>query len=237
MALNGGASEVTAVKFGGGDIGKVMVGDEQVWPVAKAGLGIEVLSSNETYECEIPAHQAGDVIIVFGTCYLGDGIPTIPAAGGTVPAWVDLGAILDAEWGYLMSRVAYVVATDSTTTTGRWQYADDLNVIVVRGARGVGAFAPGGVSAKVAEVMCPALTLSNTSGSSAVLDMGFAFGSGVSVTNNVPDGYTLEYSKKAGNVAKSVISKTRTTTAPAVSVMTIQSTDLAWLTWALEVLS
>src|SRR4051812_22334553 len=78
-----------------------------------------------------PAHQAGDMLLVFarGTA----AAPSVPAAGGTVPAWTTLQTGLANAIGL---TVASFVATGTTTTTGAWTNATHVCVLVLRPGSG-----------------------------------------------------------------------------------------------------
>jgi hypothetical protein len=80
----------------------------------------------------IPAHQVGDLILVFTFRDGSVTIPTKPAAAGTVPAWVDDDTTAGAN--LCSGRAAHFVATATTTTTGTWTNATGISVIVLRSA-------------------------------------------------------------------------------------------------------
>lgn len=105
----------------------------------------------------IPAHAAGDLILVF-VRNASNTVATTPAAGGTVPAW----NVLQTGGANTLSLVsAYFVATASTTTTGTWTGATHIVVLVLRPASGNTISVRGsstGNGAAVTTVVYPALT-------------------------------------------------------------------------------
>ena len=97
----------------------------------------------------IPTHAAGDLIVIFA---YRDGSNTRPglASGYT--------AIIDGGGNTNSMRVGYVVATDSSTTSGTWTSATSVIAVVYRatGAIGVGVSAQTGAASTT--VTYPALT-------------------------------------------------------------------------------
>lgn len=111
----------------------------------------------------IPAHQVGDLILIFAYRDGSNTSPTTPTAGGTVPAWVSIGST---GGNTNSSSFAYFTATATTTTSGTWTNATELICLVYRGAT-IGA-SVGGSGTATTTVNYPALTLQRTNNSSWV---------------------------------------------------------------------
>lgn len=84
----------------------------------------------------IPAHQAGDIILV---CAFersnGTRSPTLPAASGTVPAWTSTGAFAIGGFvaGWTVSgHSCWFRATSGSTTTGTFTNTNQVQVAVLR---------------------------------------------------------------------------------------------------------
>lgn len=183
---------------------------------AKAGVtfkGAAITSgrlSPGTETVAIPAHSTGDLILMIATSeYTNQGVYTKPSAGGTVPTWTD---ILTQSSG---ARVCYAVATSSSTTSGT--FGGDTSMLACAVFSGQAASSPIGGSATLnADISSyglygytPTVTLSNTSGSSAIVrfavsafnDIGAAgpplattnvdTGNTERATSNVTNGYGL----------------------------------------------
>jgi hypothetical protein len=112
----------------------------------------------------IPAHQVGDLILVFAYRDGSNTVPTTPAAGGTVPTWT---TIVSSGGNTNSSTFAYAVATATTTTSGTWTNATEIIVQVYRGAT-VGASTSNAANNSSA-INFPALTLQRTDSSSWVV--------------------------------------------------------------------
>jgi hypothetical protein len=91
----------------------------------------------------IPAHTAGDLIVIAAYRDGSTAVPTKPTASGTVPAWVDITAAAGANTNSL--RTACFVATASNHTSGTWTNATGMAAIVFRGQKvGTGIASIGG---------------------------------------------------------------------------------------------
>ena len=116
----------------------------------------------------IPAHQIGDLILIFAYRDGNNTAPTVPAAGGTVPTWTIIGTASGGNTN--SSRLHYAVATATNTTSGTWTSATELIAVVYRGTR-----RPGGTGATGAlgtSISYPAVTMQRADNSSWVA--GFA---------------------------------------------------------------
>lgn len=139
----------------------------------------------------IPAHQSGDIIVLFAHASTNGSVPSAPAAGGTVPTWTSLGT--SGTTNYSNHRLSWCTGTGSTTS-GTWAGGTDgLIVAVLRGAASIGGKASGAVIASATNV-APAVTLSVSDGTSALLHF-FGYGDGVNLVGTVstsPTGYTRQ---------------------------------------------
>jgi hypothetical protein len=111
----------------------------------------------------IPAHQVGDMILIFAYRDGSNTAPTAPTAGGTVPTWT---LITSAGANTNSANFRYAVATATTTTSGTWTNATEIICLVYRGAKLVGV--NGATNGTGTSISYPALTLQRTDGSSWV---------------------------------------------------------------------
>lgn len=112
----------------------------------------------------IPAHQVGDMILIFAYRDGSNTAPTTPSPGGTVPTWT---AISSAGASTNSANFRYAVATTTTTTSGTWTNATEIICLVYRGTKRVGA--NGAATGASTIISYPALTLQRTDGSSWVV--------------------------------------------------------------------
>lgn len=121
----------------------------------------------------IPTHVSGDMIVVWAYRRANATPPTVPAAGGTVPTWNTITANTGtSNTGSMV--MAYAVATSATTTTGTFTNCTRITVAVLSGqntANPVGGNdeVVTGISSANTNHTFPAITLSDTTGSSAIL--------------------------------------------------------------------
>lgn len=161
----------------------------------------------------LPTHAAGDDIYICSYVAGSDTTPSKPAAGGTVPSWVDVVANPGANLNAM--RVCHAVATASNHTSGVWG-GSLMAVIVIRGqdASPVGGNAGAGGSGS--EAIAPAITLANADGSSMILE--FYGHAGVTAWAAAPSGYTRRaaaVASRGGGIALNT--KTTTTSDGAVT--------------------
>jgi hypothetical protein len=153
----------------------------------------------------LPAHVAGDLIVIFTFKDGATTVPTTPAAGGTVPTWT----LIDGPTGANLSasKTAYAIATSSTHTTGAWTGATGIVAYVISGADDVnpiGGHAMSG-STGLNTTQAPAITQTATDGSSLILEF---FGHRtVTAWSAATAGYTRQTS-----VATEVCSNTKDST-------------------------
>lgn len=140
-------------------------------------------SSNAgTTVTSMPAHQAGDLLVIFA---YRDGSTTAPS----LPAgWTNVGTANGANAN--SSRIGYRVAPGSGTSSGTWTNATELSVQVFRGqnvSTPIGA--NGNTGASSSTVTYPSLFLSQTNGTSWIA--GFAGHVSVNTAlENAPSGMT-----------------------------------------------
>jgi hypothetical protein len=137
----------------------------------------------------IPAHVAGDLIVIWAYRDGSTTPPTVPAAAGTVPAFTTIDGPVGAN--SCAAVCAWAVATGTTDTSGTWTNATGLSVEVWRGAGSppIGGHAQSGASvASGGNIAIPAITPTDASGNSVIL--AFAGWQTVTAWNAAPAGYT-----------------------------------------------
>jgi hypothetical protein len=110
-----------------------------------------------TNTATMPAHQAGDLIIVQA---FRDGSTTLPTA---VSGWTQ---ISDGTGTTCCSRVAYKIAASGSEVVGTWTNATSVTVTIYRNAVGIGGFAA--QSGTSGTITYPAITMQRTNGTSWV---------------------------------------------------------------------
>lgn len=174
---------------------------------------------NSSGSVAIPAHQVGDVIIIFTFAGANNTIPVKPSAGGTVPAWVDIDAD-NSGTTFCASKTVYFVATATNTTTGNWT-TDGIIAAVIRGpgATPLGGHANSGGTAGSSGPTAPTITLTRTDGSSILLHFfGLRPGGSWNAYNAAPSGYTQRLATAEGAWgAVCLDTKDVKTSAPAVA--------------------
>ena len=86
-----------------------------------------------TTSATIPAHIAGDLIIGFGSNFADNTVPNVPGGWTSIHSG---GGSVDGD--YYMRRVAWRVASDSSTVSGTWTNSQTLIIVVLRGQLSVG---------------------------------------------------------------------------------------------------
>jgi len=185
----------------------------------------------------IPAHQAGDLIIVAarGTA----AAPVKPAAGGTVPAWDTLQSGIANSMG--LTVVAFL-ATGATTTTGVFTSATHICVLVLRPGAGKRLQTSAARSSvqnanNTQTIIYPALTLAN--GGGAGTSFGVRVGTrGVAVTavGTPPTNWTNQSIQPAGASAlMSVHTRATLPGNPTADTVTVTSSNSAYRAVTVEV--
>ena len=170
----------------------------------------------------IPAHQSGDLIVVFGHASGNSTYPAAPSAGGNVPTWL---AIANTVTTYSNSRVVYAVGTGSTTS-GTWTNTDMLMVAVLRGVAASPIGGKGTAVAASGSSTAPAVTLSVSDGSSALLHF-HSWGDGVNNVGTIgstPSGYTQQLGSALTTKLAAVLNTKNTTTSAGSVVQTFSGT-------------
>lgn len=148
-------------------------------------------SNSETVT--IPAHQVGDIIVIFAFADGFDSGMAKPSPGGTVPAWVDIDANFGANQCH--SRTAYFVATATNHTSGTWtggSFGNKMIAVVLRNQKAaspIGGHTESGGTALNGAV-APAVTMSQTDGSSMLLHFFGRRSSDATAWSAAPSGYT-----------------------------------------------
>lgn len=164
----------------------------------------------------MPTHQAGDTIVIFVSRRSGSSTPDLQAGWTNI---VNGNRIVGT--GNWSARVAYKVATSSAETVGTWSTAEDVIVLVYRGATAIGVVTTT-IGAANKTVTWPAATLQATNGQSWVLRFGRG-GGAASLTSdlltNPISGYTLVQGNDlivaldtAGPVSTNPVAQTQVTT-------------------------
>jgi hypothetical protein len=143
----------------------------------------------------LPAGYAvNDMILMFAYNAASVTLPTVPAAGGTVPTWTQIDAPAGAN--AVSARTAYCIANATNLTSGTWTGATDLIAIALHGQKTTspigGHSLAGGTGTNLATAA--AATLTKTDGSSFILEF---YGQGTNGTNMsawgaAPAGYTRQ---------------------------------------------
>lgn len=164
-------------------------------------------SSAASTSIAIPAHVAGDLIVIWAFRDGSTTPPTKPTAGGTVPSFTTVDGPTGAN--SCSAICAWAFATGTTDTSGTWTNATGISVEVWRGADAnspIGGHAQSGASvASGANIVIPAITLQDPTGASAIL--AFAGHRNVTAWNAPPAGYT-----QRSQVATEVEAVTKDTT-------------------------
>ncbi len=171
-------------------------------------------SSAAATSIAIPAHVAGDLIVIWAYRDGNTTPPSVPAAGGTVPTFTTIDGPTGAN--ACSAICAWAVAAGTTDTSGTWTNATGISVEVWRGAAAapIGGHAQsGGNIASGANISIPAVTQRETGGGGVLL--GFVGWQTVTAWNAAPTGYTQQ-SQVATEVE--VLSKNSTTTDGAFNV-------------------
>lgn len=159
-------------------------------PVSFAIKGTPTVSS--TSSVPIPAHSADDLIILFAHSS-GAGLPGMPSAGGTVPAWTSINT---GTGSFSQTRTARFKATGSSHTSGTWTNTTSMIAVVISGAH---ATTPIGGQATATETFggnptAPAVTMSQTNGTSILLHF-YGTGDGLNACgtpSTAPANYTRQ---------------------------------------------
>lgn len=162
-----------------------------VHTVRKLLIPVQVRGGNSAVATSvaIPAHQPGDLIMIFGYDKLAAGIPAPPAAGGTVPAYALVGSGTNAAPS--AASVYQFIATASNHTSGTWTNTTGLIAVVLRGedtATPIGAQSVATIAASATQSVSTTVTPTKTDKTSALLY--FHAMRSVTAWGSAPAGYT-----------------------------------------------
>lgn len=157
-------------------------------------MTVQGVASASTSGVLLPAHQPGDMLLVFARASTAPGKP--PAAG-TTPNWniAQTGAA-----NTLGLTAGWYVATASNHTTGTWSPASQIYVMVLRPATGMVLNLPTSSlqnANNVAGIVYPALTLTVVNGTSWGVRCGTR-GAAALTVENAPSGWTNQLVHPAG---------------------------------------
>jgi hypothetical protein len=187
----------------------------------------------------IPTHVAGNLIVIFAR-NSGATTPGKPSAGGTVPAWVNG---VSGGSSFALCRTVSFVATANNHTSGVWTNTDGLIAVVITAPNAstpIGGQAVGTTASTANICTAPAVTMTNTDGTSILLHF-FGWGDGsnpvTSISATAPAGYTqrVQLVDGANLIGLCLDTKNVTTTDGAVNQ---SSNSSPWYTGAtVEILS
>lgn len=157
----------------------------------------------------LPAHEIGDLILIFAWRSVSNTPPSQPSASGTVPTWTTISA--NTGSGSTSMRVAYTVTTAKNTTSGTWTNAQMVTAVVLsaQAISPIGGNAEAGIAAGTSWT-APAITLSDTSGNSMILHL--VNGGSTQTFSAAPSGYTAQFSYSTTSGSVRVLTKNVTTT-------------------------
>ena len=183
----------------------------------------------------IPAHQAGDVILIAarGTA----AAPSVPAAGGTVPTWTTLQSGLANAVGL---TVVAAKATAANHTTGVFTNATHVAVLVLRASAGnqldfAAARSSVGNGNNTQTIVYPALTFADLDGSSFGVRVGTR-GVAVTAVGTAPSGWTAQVVQPTGAGAlMSVHTRSAVVANPTADSVSTAGTNSAYRAVTIEV--
>lgn len=183
----------------------------------------------------IPAHNAGDLILIWAWRATGSTPPTKPTAVGTVPAWIDITnntGVTSSSGEDASARTAYFIATSNNHTTGTWTNAEHIIAVVLSGQyrNPIGGVAEESLSASVvgtiSSVTAPEVTLATTSGRSQLLHFMVFNGTVDRTFSTTPTGYTVRHSATGATLGYRMMTKNVTTSDGAVTCNLSGSTSV-----------
>jgi len=191
-------------------------------------------TNSATTSVTLPTHAVGNIIVMMASST--SNLPTAPSASGTVPTWTTIRATGYFDGLYPIEfRVAYAIATATNHTSGTWTGANRLIAAVFSGNRtsspiGANAFT-GSDAPSSAAMNAPAITLTDTAGTSAIVQFWTqGFIANFSSTT-VPSGYT----KRFGGFLQMFSTKDITTSDGVVNITGPQS--IPWGAVQFEILA
>lgn len=190
---------------------QIMLGSTQVWPDSIYSANLypnrddPLASYAEGTSQGWASHRPGDLILMYVLGNSGPAVKPVFNPSGSAPNWITVTNLHTLLNGL---HIVSAVATSSAHTTGLWTDAYFGTAVVLRGSgKSVGA-AQGSIDEKYnmdtsavnTDVVCPAVTLKNTSGSSILIHHAFCMKDKLESaavgpwTAPLPAGYTSEFS-------------------------------------------
>lgn len=171
----------------------------------------------------IPAHQAGDMIIIVAGRYNAATAPSLPAGWTEIISdTVSAGGL---NYGY---RIGYKFAVSGSETSGTWTNATRMAVAVYRNAVSIGNIATSKATVS-SRITWPALSLDSPPG----LVLGFAAHGSAAGSGSPPAGYTLRGIAPSAS-SRAVIMDTNGPVPSVSSAMSPSTTNTTWLTSTVE---
>lgn len=187
-----------------------------------------------TNSITLPAHNPGDLLSLLAVGFGGSPNPVAPpAAGGTVPAWKQLGG---GVIGGMSVYVAWVIATANNHTAGVWANTHMMQASTVHGVDPVKPLGAGtGTGGLQYPPATPPITLVDNSGNSScpniyIVNNGGAQGYAVAETwDPAPTGYTRQGYDQTAYGAIVLNLKNDTTTAGGAFETYSPASNLNWI--------
>ena len=205
----------------------------------KSAVTFSALTSSSSNTVTLPTHAVGNIIIIVATSGVQD--PTVPTASGTVPTWVNIqnGSASDGS-NYMSFRVYYTIATATNHTSGNWALGGGgtMASAVFTGNKtsspiGGKTKAGDNFPSSTATVTAPSITLTDTSGRSAIVQNWFRASANFS-GSTYPSGYTTRWD--SGGV-QAFSTKDVTTSDGTADVTMDTSTTNPWAAVQFEILA
>ena len=203
----------------------------------KSAVTFSALTSSSSNTVTLPTHAVGNIIIIVATSSVQD--PTVPTASGTVPTWVNIqnGSASDGS-NYMSFRVYYTIATATNHTSGNWALGGGgtMASAVFTGNKtsspiGGKTKAGDNFPSSTATVTAPSITLTDTSGRSAIVQNWFRVAN--FAASSFPSGYTSSF---AGGL-QAFSTKDVTTSDGTADVTMDTSTTNPWAAVQFEILA
>ena len=162
----------------------------------KSAVTFSALTSSSSNTVTLPTHAVGNIIIIVATSSYAD--PTVPTASGTVPTWVNIqnGVATPGDFDIVYFRVYYGIATATNHTSGTWSGSSTMSAAVFTGNKTSSPIGGKNKSTTVSPestttITAPSITLTDTSGGSAIIQNWFLSSPNFVGISSVPSGYTL----------------------------------------------
>ena len=205
----------------------------------KSAVTFSALTSSSSNTVTLPTHAVGNIIIIVATSSVQD--PTVPTASGTVPTWVNIqnGAATPDGFDIVYFRVYYGIATATNHTSGNWALGGGgtMASAVFTGNKtsspiGGKTKAGDNFPSSTATVTAPSITLTDTSGRSAIVQNWFR-ASASFAASSFPSGYTSRFA----GASQAFSTKDVTTSDGTADVTMDTSTTNPWAAVQFEILA